>query len=159
MSEPFLPILVAQADRWREMGRDFRVDHTKLDPSLIIASIVVLIAVIAFLWFLHRLMNRREGRRLYNSPKQLFRSLCRLHELNGAGRRMLVQLAHSQQLPQPASLFLDPDRFAAALKSPAWQSQRRQIERLRAKLFAGLDDAAAAKTGLPTSGQPAAATS
>jgi hypothetical protein len=82
-----------------------------------------------------------------------------LHELTGADRRMLVQLAHSQQLPQPASLFLDPDRFAAALKSPAWQSQRQQIERLRAKLFAGLDDAAAAESALSNSGQPAAATS
>ena len=77
MSNSPLTALLAQANRWREMGRDFRVDHTKLDPSLIVASLVVLVAVIAFLWFLHRLMNKREGRRLYNSPKQLFRSLCR----------------------------------------------------------------------------------
>jgi hypothetical protein len=46
---------------------------------------------------------------------------------------------------QPAGLFLDLDRFTAALKSPAWQSQRQQLERLHAKLFAGLDDAAAAE--------------
>jgi hypothetical protein len=144
MNQSFLPVLLAEADSWREMGRDFRVDHTKLDPSLIIASLVVLAAVIAFLGFLHRLMNRREGRRLYNSPKQLFRSLCRLHELTAADRRALVQLARSERLAQPASLFLDPDRFTTAVKSPAWQSQRQQLERLRAKLFAGLDDAAPA---------------
>jgi hypothetical protein len=141
MNQPFLPVLIAQADRWREMGRDFRVDHTKLDPSLIIASLIVLVAVILFLVFLHRLMNRREGRRLYNSPKQLFKSLCRLHELTSAERRTLLNLGRSQEVPQPASLFLAPERFIAALQSPAWQSQRRQLERLRGKLFAGLDDA------------------
>jgi hypothetical protein len=135
-----VPVLFAQADRWREMGRDFRVDHTKLDPSLIIASLIVLVAVIAFLWFLHRLMNKREGRRLYNSPKKLFRSLCRLHELTRAERRTLVSLARSQQLLQPASLFLAPERFAASIASPAWQSQRRQLERLRTKLFAKMDE-------------------
>ena len=139
MNESFLPILFAQTDRWREMGRDFRVDHTKLDPSLIIASVIVLMTVIGFLWFLHRLMNKREGRRLYNSPKHLFRSLCRLHELTRAERRTLVNLARSQELPQPASLFLASERFTAALASPAWQSQRRQLERLRAKLFAGIE--------------------
>jgi hypothetical protein len=139
MNEPFLPILLAQADRWREMGRDFRIDHTKLDPTLIVASLIVLVAVIAFLFFLHRLMNRREGRRLYNSPKQLFKSLCRLHDLTSAERRTLLNLARSQELPQPASLFLAPERFAAALESPAWQPHRRQLERLRAKLFAGME--------------------
>ncbi len=157
MNESFLPVLLAEADSWREMGRDFRVDHTKLDPSLIIATLVVLIAVIAFLGFLHRLMNRREGRRLYNSPKQLFRSLCRLHELTAADRRTLVQLARSERLPQPASLFLDPDRFTTALKSPPWQSQRQQLERLRTKLFAGLDDASPSETSQATANKSAVA--
>jgi hypothetical protein len=156
MNESLLPVLLAEADSWREMGRDFRVDHTKLDPSLIIASLVVLVAVVAFLGFLHRLMNRREGRRLYNSPKQLYRSLCRLHELTAADRRTLAQLARSARLTQPASLFLDPDRFTAALKSPAWQSQRQHLERLHAKLFAGLDDAAA-EAASANAIQPAAA--
>jgi len=139
MSKPTFAVLFAQADRWREMGRDFRVDHTKLDPSLIIASLIVLVAVIVFLWYLNRLMNRREGRRLYNSPKKLFRSLCRLHELTRAERRTLVNLDRSQGRSQPAGLFLDPERFAAAMATPAWQSQRRQLERLRAKLFAGME--------------------
>jgi hypothetical protein len=140
MNQSMIAVLFAQADRWREMGRDFRVDHTKLDPSLIVASLIVLVAVIAFLWFLHRLMNKREGRRLYNSPKKLFRSLCRLHELTRAERRTLVSLARSQQLQQPASLFLSPEQFVAAIASPAWQSQRRQVERVRTKLFAKMEE-------------------
>jgi hypothetical protein len=105
----FLPALFAQAEHWREMGRDFRVDHEKLDPTLIIVSGIVLVAVVSFLIVLHRLMNRQEGRRQYNSPKQLFRSLCKLHELTTAERKMLVQLARGQQLPQPGLLFLAPE--------------------------------------------------
>ncbi|HEV2968774.1 MAG TPA: hypothetical protein VGY55_02220 [Pirellulales bacterium] len=135
------PALLAESEQWREMGRDFRVDHTKLDPGLIFASIIVLVTVIAFLWFLHRLMNRREGRRLYNSPKKLFRSLCNLHELTRAERRMLARLASTDQLPQPAGVFLDPDRFDVAITLPAFRSQRTQLEQLRTKLFAGLNDA------------------
>jgi hypothetical protein len=105
---------------------------------------------------LHRLMNRREGQRLYNSPKQLFRSLWRLHELTAADRRALVQLARSERLTQPAGLFLDLDLFTAAVKSPAWQSQRQQFESLHVKLFAGLDDAAA-EAAAANAIQPAAA--
>ena len=131
-------ILFAEADHWREMGRDFRVDHEKLDPTLIIASAVVLITVVAFLWFLHRAMNRQEGKRAYNSPRQLFRSLCRLHELSGAERRALSYLARGDQ---PAILFLSPDRFDAAIAATGSASQRKMLEALRGKLFADLADA------------------
>ena len=137
-----LPVLLAEAEHWREMGRDFRVDHDKLDPSMIFASVVVLLLMVGFLWFLHRLMNRREGRRLFNSPKQLFRSLCKLHELTGAQQRLLKQLARNQQVPQPAGLFVDPDHFTAAIEAPAFQSHRKQLEALHGKLFADLNAAA-----------------
>jgi hypothetical protein len=129
-------VLFAEADHWREMGRDFRVDHDKLDPTLIIASVIVLVTVVLFLWFLHRLMNRQEGKRAYNSPRQLFRSLCRLHELSGAERRALTYLSRGDQ---PAILFLSPDRFDAAINATGSATQRRMLEALRAKLFADLN--------------------
>jgi hypothetical protein len=139
MSSHSISVLFAEADHWREMGRDFRVDHEKLDPTLKVASLIVLVAVVAFLWFLHRLMNRQEGRRVYNSPIQLFRSLCRLHELSGAERRALAYLARGEQSPQPASLFLSPDRMTAAIETSGTASQRKLLENLRAKLFADLE--------------------
>jgi hypothetical protein len=139
MSSHSISVLFAEADHWREMGRDFRVDHEKLDPTLIIASVIVLVAVVLFLWFLHRLMNRQEGKRAYNSPKQLFRSLCRLHELSSAERRALAHLARGEQSPQPASLFLSPDRVTAAIATSGSASQRKLLENLRAKLFADLE--------------------
>ena len=132
-------LLLAEADHWREIGRDFRVDHEKLDPTLIFSSAIVLLTVVIFLWLLHRMMNRQEGRRVYNSPKLLFRSLCRLHELSSPERRALTNLVRGEQPPQPALLFLSPERFDAAIAGTNSASQRKLLESLRTKLFADLN--------------------
>jgi hypothetical protein len=131
-------LLLAQIDKWEEMGRDFRTDHTKLDPGLITASIITLLVVIVFLWGLSRLLNRQEGRRLFNSPKQLLRSLCRAHELTRAQRRLLLQIARSQGMSQPASLFLEPERFDTAARQPQFKSQQDLLRQLRVRLFSDL---------------------
>lgn len=140
MIQPSLvgPLLLAQIDKWEQMGRDFRTDHTKLDPSLIVASIVTLLVVIVFLWGLSRLLNRQEGRRLFNSPKQLFRSLCRAHELSRAQCRLLLQIARSQGATQPASLFLEPELLESAARQPQFKSQQEAFRQLRARLFSDL---------------------
>jgi len=132
------PTLLAQAENWREMGRDFRSDHLKLDPGLIVASLAVLVAVVIFLFVLARLMNRQEGRRIYNNPKQLFLGLCRAHELTSAQRRLLVQVARAENVVLPASLFLEPDRLTAAAANPSFRSQKAQLKALRETLFADL---------------------
>lgn len=137
------PVLFAQAENWREMGRDFRVDHAKLDPTLIIVSVIVLVAVVTFLIALHRLMNRQEGSRQYNSPKQLFRSLCKLHELTSAERRLLSQVARTHQLAPPGLMFLAPEKLDATIAA-ASTAQRKPLEALRAKLFSDLDRQSAA---------------
>jgi len=131
----FVIFPLAQIDKWREMGRDFQSDHSKLAPGLIVASLFVLAIVVVFLWGLARLMNRQEGRRLFNSPEQLFRSLCRAHELSGADRRLLVQIGRSRQVLQPASLFLEPDQFDAATADSVFRGQERAIKKLRDRLF------------------------
>lgn len=128
-------MLFAQIDKWREMGREFQADHSKLGPSLIAASVMVLLIVALFLYALYRLMNRQEGRRLFNSPKQLFRSLCRAHQLSRAEQKLLMQLSRVEAIAQPASLFLDPDQFDAAMADPAFVGHEKRIERLRTRLF------------------------
>ncbi len=132
--------LLAQSDRWREMGRDFRVDHSKLDATLLIASVIVLLCVLVFLWLLNRVMNRQEGPQLYNDPKQLFKSLCKAHELSSGQRRLLLAIARAQNLAQPASLFIEVDRFETAGELPSFRGHRAQLEKLRAKLFCDLND-------------------
>jgi hypothetical protein len=134
-----LPLLLAQSDRWREMGRDFRVDHTKLDPGLIFVSLVVLVAVVVFLAWLNKMMNRQDNRRLYNNPKQLFRSLCRAHDLSRSQQRLLLHIARHLNLAQPAVLFVEPERLDQVAK--AWQSQSAgaQLVELKQILFEGMN--------------------
>jgi hypothetical protein len=130
----FLPLL-AQMDKWREMGRNFQSDRPTHSPALVVACLSVLAVVVVSLWLLVRLMNRQEGRRLSNDPRQLFRSLCRAHQLNRADRRLVAQIGRLRQLAQPASLFLEPDQFDAAAELPALHGQEAAIKRLRNRLF------------------------
>jgi hypothetical protein len=130
--------LLAQAENWREMGRDFRSDHTKLDPALIVASLLVFVAVVAFLVVLARFMRREEATRQFNDPKELFDSLCQIHELTPPQRRLLAQVAKQQNLPQPAFLFLEPQRLASAAGDPTLHGQAEQLRILRGRLFADL---------------------
>jgi len=153
----FFPLLLGQIDKWEEMGRDFRTDHTKLDPTLITASIVTLLVVIVFLWGLTRLFNRQEGRRLYNSPKQLFRSLCRAHELDRAQCRLLLQIARTQNVAQPASLFLEPERLDSAVRQPQFKGQEDSLRQLRARLFTDLSPPAIRVPAEFAAAKPAAA--
>ncbi len=128
-------MLFAQIDKWREMGREFQTDHSKLGPSLIVASVMVLLIVGLFLYSLYRLMNRQEGRRLFNNPKQLFRSLCRAHQLARADRKLLLHISRVRHVAQPASLFLDPEQLDAAIGEGDFAGQENQIESLRTRLF------------------------
>jgi hypothetical protein len=157
MLYPILPL--AQIDKWREMGRDFQSDHSKLAPGLIAASLVVLAIVVVFLWILARLMNQQEGRRLFNDSKQLFRSLCRAHELSRADRRLLIQIGRIRQCVQPANLFLEPDQFDAALEQPVFHGQRLAIQKLRDRLFRSpsLGDGVAATESRTAAAKPAPA--
>lgn len=144
-ASPFLMFatpLLAQIDKWREMGREFQTDRPKLGLGTVIASIAVLAVVIVFLWLLARLMNRQEGRRLFNNPKQLFRSLCRAHHLNRADRRLLARIGRLRRLPQPASLFLEPEHLDRAWENPACRGEQAAIKRLRARLFGELQTVA-----------------
>lgn len=65
--------------------------------------------------------------------RQLFRQLCRVHQLDGPGRRHLRQVASQLRVPYPAWIFVDPRCLVAARKlsiiPPA------QLEQLHTKLF------------------------
>ena len=123
-----LPALLAQAENWREMGRDFRSDHLKLDPGLILASLAVLVAVVVFLFVLARLMNRQEGRRVYNNPKQLFLGLCRAHDLSPAQRRLLVQVALRRIVHSPPACFWSRTDSPPRRRSLRFARQKAQLE-------------------------------
>ena len=136
-------ILLGQIEKWQQMGRDFRADRPKLDPTILIACSGILLAIVCGIWFLSRLLKGEDGRRLFNSPRQLFRNLCGQHELSRTECRLLKQIARFQNIEQPASLFLQPEAFDIAARHPEFAQQMSLLRKLRARLFDGISPAAA----------------
>ena len=51
-----------------------------------------------------------------NTPNLMMHELCRAHRLSAGGRRMLERIADEAQLEQPATMFLGPQHFEAAVE-------------------------------------------
>jgi hypothetical protein len=88
------------------------------------------------IWLLSRWATQQERSGSYHSPRKLFRSLCRAHQLDRMQRRLLRRLAKRHQLERPAALFLEPDRFSPARLGPDFQDQAEALLALRTRLFA-----------------------
>jgi len=130
-----LPVLFGQNDRWRDMGAGFRGEKAQLSFAELFTSVSIIVAVILTLWLLSRLMTRREGRRLYNHPRHLFRSLCRAHGLSGAEQRLLRQVAVTRQIANPSGLFLDYEALEQARWDPRLKRHSDLIANLCDRLF------------------------
>jgi hypothetical protein len=71
------------------------------------------LALLGFaVWLFTRWYSRRESRPV-NSPRALFRDLCRAHQLGHADRKLLREIAEWHGLADPVQLFLEPHRFQA----------------------------------------------
>jgi len=70
-----------------------------------------------------------------NSRRRLFGSLCRAHRIPISQRRMLKRIASDMGLAHPVMVFLEPDKFRAAISEPAWNRQRRELRALEEELF------------------------
>jgi len=65
--------------------------------------------------------------------RQLFRQLCRLHQLDRSSRRLLQQLSQQLRLPYSAWVFVDPRCLAAARQMPG--APLPQLLHLEQRLF------------------------
>ncbi len=128
-------MLLAEQDRWREMGAGFRGDRATLDMHDVWIGLAALSVVILFFFILAKITARQDTRRIFNSPSALFRGLCNEHHLDRADRKLLKQMSRAAGFEQPAQLFLEPGRFEPAELAPALRSQAEQIAKLRIKLF------------------------
>lgn len=132
-------LLLAERSPLRDMGSGFRDRREHFDPLQLLPWLVVLAVVAAALVVVSRYLNGKDNRRLYNNPQALFRSLCQAHELSRADQRLLWQLARHLELEQPAELFLDPQRFCAAIVEPEFRRHQEVLDALAEKLFASDD--------------------
>lgn len=134
-SETYLSILLAQGSRLDSLASGVRRKSNSFDGTDVLIGFAILAGVILAGSLLYMIMNRGERNTRCNSPKKLFRTLCRTHQLDRASRRILRQMASHQRLGQPARLFLEPERFEAVNLSPALRSQNEKVGELQAKLF------------------------
>lgn len=126
---------LADATRWRSMGSGFRGSRARFDPADIIAGILLVAAAAGGVYLLSRLVSRQEAHRRHYSPRALFRSLCRAHELDRHARRLLASLVRSQRLRHPARVFVEPHRFEPDALSPQLRQRAAELRALRDRLF------------------------
>ena len=129
-----LPALLAAGGRFQAMGRRFRADAGQHNYNSLFSFLMLIACATLVIWGLTRLVQwtEKHGK---NSPRALFRELCRVHRIGWSERRMIKDLAEWQHLDQSAQVFLEPERFDAALLSPGLAEHRESLEALRDKIF------------------------
>ncbi len=126
--------LLADQGRLNEMGRHFRQGGGGVSFAQMLIFVLVLVGIGVAIWLLGRFVSSRE-RRGYYDAHALFRELCRAHGLDFRSRRLLRRVAQRQQLALPARLFVEPQRFDAAIYDSDLAEHREQLEQLRTKLI------------------------
>jgi hypothetical protein len=102
---------------------------------LIACAVAVVALTIAVFYLWNTLRKTRRGPS--GSSRDLFSELCEAHELNRLERTLIVQLAATYEMPQPAALFVDPWTLEQAAASPGPEAHRYRA--LRQKLFGTLE--------------------
>jgi hypothetical protein len=128
-------LLLARTQNLRGFSEGFRsrsVDDNALAVGLVACGLVLTCVV---LLLVGRYARRFENLKTYDSPPELFRELCRAHGLNWSSRRLLKRLAAAWELPSPALLFVEPERFNPARLPANWQDDQDRLENLRQRLF------------------------
>ncbi|HEX4144557.1 MAG TPA: hypothetical protein VHY91_13705 [Pirellulales bacterium] len=128
-------LLLADRQMFHEMGAGFREKRQQFDAMDVLLWILLPIGFFVVVGLLARLMAQSDKHQLFNSPRRLFRTLCRAHQLDRPARWLLLQIARAEGIEQPARLFLDPQSFRRGLTHPDLEGKRAAIEALAARLF------------------------
>jgi len=132
-------LLLAQDTRLEGFTRGFRRrQQTPVELGDVMLGLAIVVAFVATLCLLSRLIERRQRAGPTNSRLGLFFSLCKAHGLAWSEWRLLWRLARHHRLRDPARLFLEPERFEPANLGPALRPQAAHIEAIGKRLFAGL---------------------
>jgi hypothetical protein len=97
------------------------------------AALVALTIAVLYVW--NRLRKPRNGG-AGAASEDLFSGLCEEHGLNRLERALLLQIASTYELPQPAMLFVDPWTLEQAAAAPGPEAHR--YGSLRQRLFGSL---------------------
>jgi hypothetical protein len=128
-------VLVAAGDRTRQVMQAFRTTKSDTPPEVawfaLILAAASLLVLMAVTFFVQAYLRRRNA-----SPRGLFLELCRAHRLRWPQRRLLWQLAESQKLADPATVFLDPACFEVGRLTVEIRPHAMELRQLCERLFA-----------------------
>jgi hypothetical protein len=141
--------LIAERSRVDALGGTFRTRSESGDYDQVLTGLFILAAIFVGIWLLSRLLAMRDRHRVYNSPRRLFRSLCKAQGLGWRDRRLLRRLAGSQQLKDPGRLFLEAERFDEAKLPPSLRPNARRLREIRDCLFVELLEKKSAEPSVP----------
>ncbi len=101
---------------------------------LLIPVAAVVIAVV-----IYKIFDRPAP--IVNTPEGLLHELCKSHQVNAAGRRLLERITEAAELDHPATVFLSAPHFEAAVQRAGKRIQYGRREQsvlgsLRRRLFA-----------------------
>ena len=126
--------LLAQG-RYVHMGNRFRHGSDAGDSTTFIIFVSVLVTILVVALVAARIVAVRNAPG-YFSQNGLFRELCRVHGLDWASRRLLMRLAHYQNLEDPARLFIEPARFQSEQLDGPLAEFRSQLQSIAGVIFA-----------------------
>jgi hypothetical protein len=128
-------LLLADRSLFHEMGAGFREKREHFDALDLLLWILLGIGFFVFVGVLSWLLARSDKHQLFNSPRRLFRTLCRAHQLDRPSRWLLVQIARAEGIDQPARLFLEPECFQRDRLHGSLEGKHAAITALAAHLF------------------------
>jgi hypothetical protein len=133
-----LPNLFADGPRTREVLDSLRSPANDHLPKEFWYGLLVVIMISVFAWALWVIIKRRWTEWKSSSGIALFNDLCRAHGISLPERRLLWNLAVSQKLSEPASLFLMPECFEIGRMTVESRSHAEEYRQLRDRIFADL---------------------
>ena len=127
--------LLAQISKWSRLGDGIhrskgRVELVDLIPFAIAILAIALVTAI-FIYY----KKRNDFSKPCNDPQKLFRELSGAHKLDRGSQNLLMQLATTFQLDQPAEIFLQPGLFEVDQLPEHLRAEKAQFARLEKQLF------------------------
>jgi hypothetical protein len=101
--------------------------------------LLIPVAAVAIAVVIYKIFDRPPP--IVNTPDGLLHELCKVHQINAAGRRLLERIAEDADLDHPATVFLSAGHFEAAVQDAGKRMRYGRREQsvlgmLRRRLFA-----------------------
>jgi hypothetical protein len=138
----YLPILLAEQGRSRDLLRPARSVRDQGDMGDLIFWLPVIIGIATVIFILWHVINRRL-RHLHNASQLgLFLCLCKAHKLRWKDRWLLWRLARLKRLTDPGRVFLEPEWFKTPQLPAALRSKAAELKSIANCIFSGMDQCA-----------------